>query len=222
MSDATAFLLMSYGPRAAVRVRPSGAPWPMAWVWSPPPAKFPTAPAPPASPEPAKPATPVGTPVGYPRALVDVCLARMRSANAFNVADAILRAEPFASARPIGAIVRGGVAYTGAIDPWDMMWLPGRFADRPAERGAYAIEVARHYAAAIANGAARPRDMAPSFFDSATEPVPTLARTTAWVNAWARWSLDAAQIALDTPETYEQVAGALLRICRSWEPTVVP
>ena len=66
------------------------------------------------------------------------------------------------------------------------------------------------HAAAIANGAARPRDTAPSFFDRATEPVPTLARTTAWVNAWARWALDAVQIALDTPETYEPVAGALL------------
>jgi len=206
-------LVLSYG-RSAPLVAPSGAPT-RAWLASPPPAAARGRKGAAAATGPA-----VGSPVGYPRDAVEACLARLRAANVHAVAAALLRAEPFASARRVGGAVRGGVLYTSPIDPWERMWPPGHLDGRDDERGRAAVEVARYYAAAVADPGARPRNVAPGFFDLAVEPVPTHDRTPAWEAAWARWALDAARVALDTP-SYAAVAPALVAACGSLGTTTV-
>lgn len=164
-----------------------------------------------------------GTPVGYPRPIVDACIANMRAANVYARAAAILRTEPFASAPQIPVGTRGGVTrYTGAVIPLDL----GRIEDvnapwGPGERARYFISLARHYAAGINDGNARPLNVNPGWGDRILESVPTHDRTAAWVDAWGRWALDAIGIALNDPTTYNAVAAAVLSICRGWEPAVV-
>lgn len=162
----------------------------------------------------------VGSPVGYPREAVNACLSRLRIAHAHAVAAAIVRTEPFASAARIGAVTRGGRTYYYAIEPWDRTLGERDFTRRPDELGPYAIQVARHYATAIVEPSARPRNMNPSDVDRAFESIPTHDRTAAWEAAWARWALDAIQAALNTP-SYNSVAPAVLSLCGSLGTTTV-
>jgi len=170
---------------------------------------------------PAREAPPVGVPVGYPRAAVDACLARMRAANAYSLAAAVLRTEPFASAPQFVVGVRGGVPqYTGAVMPWDAARFERNAPWAPGERARYFIMLARHYAAGIQDGNARPLNMIPSWAERALEGIPTHDRTAAWVDAWARWAVDAIGVALNEAAAYDDVAGAVLSICQGWQPVV--
>lgn len=165
----------------------------------------------------------VGADPGYPRLAVDACVARMRAASPYAAAAAILRTEPFASAPQLVAGVRGGEPlYTGVVNPWDWWRLADASAVwAPGERARLAIGVARHYAAGIQDGSARPRNLSPTWGDRIVERLPTHDRTAAWVDAWARWALDAVVVALNDPATYGAVAGGVLSICRGWDPVIL-
>ncbi len=165
----------------------------------------------------------VGVPVGYPREVVNACVARLRAANVYALADRILHTEPFASAQrlAVGVGANGQPIYSGAGIPWDIERFDGLNAPwAPGERGQHAIAFARHYAAGILDGNARPRDMNPSWGDRVLERVPTHDRTAAWVNAWGRWAVDALVVALDEPSTHDAVAEGVLSICRGWQNIV--
>jgi hypothetical protein len=157
-----------------------------------------------------------GTAVGYPRREVEQCVARLRVLNPYALAAAILRSSPFADAPQLPVGTRNGVTYyTGVVLPWDMSRIEAINAPwSPGERAAYFIALARHYAAGLVDGNARPLNTSASWGDRILQSIPTHDRTAAWVDAWARWAVDAIAVALSDPSAYDTVAAAVMRICR--------